>query len=451
MRDRRFLPAALLLASLAPSCAPQPVATDLPAPIELGRLWDRTRLPLPLPPLMRHADVVAAIDAATASAPDLFRSEIIGTSVEGRSIHHVWFGAGPLHVLLWSQMHGDEPTATVALFDVLQYVAANRGRPHVGRILDRLTLHVVPMLNPDGAERFHRRNAQGIDINRDALLLQTPEGRALKALRDRVNPPLGFNLHNQNWRTSAGKQGGPAAMSLLAVAFDEARRDDAGRIRAKKVAAVIRDAVEPLAPGMIGRYDDEFEVRAFGDNLTKWGTSVVLIETGPYPGPDPDRALVRMNVVALLTALDALATGRVDRADPRRYESLPFNESSLLHTVIANATILPGTGVPPFRGDIGIAATRAVREVEGQRRVGLSARIEDLGDLRVFGALERIDATGLTAAPVWDKALKAGDVVTPPAGKVSGAVIAPGQPAAIALLRPAEGGAWLVDRIVTVE
>ena len=214
-------------------------------------------------------------------------------------------------------MHGDEPTATAALFDVLHYIQANRTAPHVAQILDRLTLHVVPMLNPDGAERPQRRNAQGIDINRDALLLQTPEGRALKALRDRINPPIGFNLHNQNWRTSVGRTGKPAAMSLLAVSFDEARSDNPGRIRAKKVASVIRDAMEPLAPGMIGRYEDDFEVRAFGDNLTKWGTSVVLIETGPYPGPDPDRALVRMNFVALLTSLDALASGRVDRRRPR--------------------------------------------------------------------------------------------------------------------------------------
>ena len=57
-----------------------------------------------------------------------------------------------------------------------------------GGILSTLTLHVVPMLNPDGAERFQRRNAQSIDINRDALRLQTPEGRALKALRDRLQP-----------------------------------------------------------------------------------------------------------------------------------------------------------------------------------------------------------------------------------------------------------------------
>ena len=90
---------------------------------------------------------------------------------------------------------------------------------------------------------------------------------------------------------------------------------------------MIRDALEPLASGQIGRYDDEFEVRAFGDNITLWGTPVVLIETGPWPSAEPDPALVRLNFVAILSALDALATGAVERADPKRYEELPINES----------------------------------------------------------------------------------------------------------------------------
>jgi hypothetical protein len=117
----------------------------------------------------------------------------------------VWFGTGPMHVLLWSQMHGDEPTATSALLDILHIVAGHQADPPVQRLLERLTIHFVPMLNPDGAQRFQRRNAQGLDVNRDALLLQAPEGLALKALRDRLQPALGFNLHNQSWLTSAGK------------------------------------------------------------------------------------------------------------------------------------------------------------------------------------------------------------------------------------------------------
>ena len=83
--------------------------------------------------------------------------------------------------MLWSQMHGDEPTATAALFDVFEYLRRHGDDPVVRRILSALTLHAIPMLNPDGAERFQRRNAQSIDINRDALRLQTPEGRVLKS------------------------------------------------------------------------------------------------------------------------------------------------------------------------------------------------------------------------------------------------------------------------------
>jgi Zinc carboxypeptidase len=444
---RRFFPVIVLTLILPRSLGAQ--AT--PPPIELGRVWDAEHLPLPPPPLVRHADVVTAVQKLQQDVPDVIRTETLGTSVEGRSIHHVWLGHGPVKVLLWSQMHGDEPTATVALLDILDYVRRHRDQPFVARLLDRLELHLVPMLNPDGAERFQRRNAQGIDVNRDALLLQTPEGVLLKQLRDRLNPPIGFNLHNQSWRTSIGKTGRAATISLLAVSFDEARSDNPGRVRAKKVCAVLRDALEPFIPGGIGRYDDEFEARAFGDNLTKWGTSVVLIETGAYPGPDPDRMLVRANFVGILTALDALATGDVDRADPARYASLPMNDSLLLHTIVTNALIAPGTGVAPFKGDIGIAASRAIRTDSGRRSLGLSARIEDIGDLRVYGALERIEAGGLVAAPIRRKGLKVGDTIHLDERKRQGPTIAVGQPAAIALLKREPSGKYRVERIVRVE
>ncbi len=195
---------------------------------ELAVAWNTERVSWAVPSLVRHADVEARLKAVGAAAPDLFQVEEIGRSVEGRSINHLRFGRGPLHVLLWSQMHGDEPTATAALFDVAEQFRRHRSEPAHARILDALTIHIVPMLNPDGAERFQRRNAQGIDINRDALRLQTPEGRALKALRDRLNPAVGFNLHNQGWRTSAGKTGQPAAISLLSVAGRRGAHGDPG-------------------------------------------------------------------------------------------------------------------------------------------------------------------------------------------------------------------------------
>jgi hypothetical protein len=416
---------------------------------QLAGTWDRERVSWLVPPLIRHADVEARLRDVQREAPDLFQMEEIGKSVEGRSINHIWFGRGPCHVMMWSQMHGDEPTATSALFDIFEQFRRHRDEPYIRRMLDALTIHVVPMLNPDGAERFQRRNAQGIDINRDALRLQTPEGRLLKALRDRLNARIGFNLHNQSWRTSAGNTGQPASITLLSAAFDDARTESPGRVLTKRTAALIRDALEPLAPGRIARYDDEYEVRAFGDNLTKWGTSVVLIETGPWPAAEPDPYLIRLNFVAMMTALDGLATGRVEQADTRRYETLPINETDLFYLLIRNATVVPGTGVAPFTADVGIVATRVIRTVEGTREARLAARIEDLGDLRVMSALESVDATGLLVAPMWDPELKAGDLVTLPdfTARRAPRIIGQGEPAELVLLRP-DGERYIVERVI---
>src|SRR5262245_2305676 len=359
----------LFLAAVLSLGLAQQTPTLTLTPQDLARIWDAEHVSPAEPPLVDHAEVVRRLEAFVKRAPDLFTMERIGESIEGRSINYVRAGTGPVGVLLWSQMHGDESTATSALFDLFEFLIRHKDQPPVRGILSRLTLHVVPMLNPDGAERFQRRNAQSIDVNRDALRLQTPEGRALKALRDRVSPSVGFNLHNQSWRTSVGSPPKPASISLLSVAYDEARTENAGRRLTKQICAVIRDALEPFASGQIGRYDDEFEVRAFGDNITLWGTPVVLIETGPWPSQEPDAPLVRINFIALVSALDALATRRVERADPKRYEELPMNESRGYFVLVKNATVINGAGIPPFVSDIGVVANRRVRLADGKREI----------------------------------------------------------------------------------
>ncbi|MCH8991525.1 MAG: hypothetical protein IIA44_07215, partial [Acidobacteria bacterium] len=129
-----------------------------------------------------------------------------GQSVEGREIRHLTFGSGPTTVLLWSQMHGDESTASMALADITRFFHERGDHPVARRIAQGATVHMIPMLNPDGAQRFQRRNAQGIDVNRDARRLQTPEGRVLKAVTDALGPDFGSNLHEQG---AAGRVAGP--------------------------------------------------------------------------------------------------------------------------------------------------------------------------------------------------------------------------------------------------
>jgi len=225
------------------------------------------------------------------------------------------------------------------------------------------------------------------------------------------------------------------------VAHDAARSDSPRRTVAKQTAALVREALEPLIPGQVGRYSDEFEVRAFGDNLGRWGTAVVLIESGPLAGPEADQALVRLNFVALVTALDGLATGRTAAHPTTAYDTLPVNESNLLSIRIRNARIAAGTGVAPFVADIGVNTSRSLAPGEGPRRLQVASRIADLGDLRVFGTLEDIDATGLTATPAFDEAAKEGDLLHLPDWSAwQGPTIAVGQPGTLFLLAPAAPG-----------
>lgn len=441
MSARRRIVALVVLACVA---VPSAQRLGAPAPAALARMWDAEHVSSPLSPLVDHAEVKSRV-RAIAAAGEPFRVREAGRSLEGREIWDVSFGTGPFVVLMWSQMHGDEATATSALFDIYEYIRRREKTPAVRQVLSALTVHTVPMLNPDGAERFQRRNVQGIDINRDALLLQTPEGRLLKSLRDSLKPGVGFNLHNQSWRTVVGKPPKGAAISLLSVAFDEDRSMSEGRLFTKRLGAVVRDALEPFAQGRIGRYDDSFEVRAFGDNVTLWGTPVLLIETGPWPDANPDPMLVRLNYTALIHALHALADGSVHRADAARYDSLPENDSGGFHTIIRNVSIFTGLDIPQFTGDVGLVANRRVRIEDGQRRVVTQYSVDDLGDLRTSGGLFEVDGAGKVLAPAPPE-VQVGAEVALPAAPARGPIEI-GAPANLMLLTPVRPGWYRVDRV----
>ena len=64
-------------------------------------------------------DIQPEIDALNGN----FTVSEAGRSVEDRRINRVKWGNGPVQVLLWSQMHGDEPTATTALLDIFRWLS----------------------------------------------------------------------------------------------------------------------------------------------------------------------------------------------------------------------------------------------------------------------------------------------------------------------------------------
>ena len=366
-------------------------------PAELWRAWPVERFVTTEAACLRPAQLAEALQDLAARHPEISLREV-GRSVEGRPIHLVTLGTGKRRVLLWSQMHGDEPSATPALLDLAHYLLTHRDDPDVAAVLGSLTLLLVPMLNPDGAEVYTRRNAFAIDINRDALNLTTPEGQLLKALRDEHRPVLGFNLHDQNRRRSVGATGVLATMALLAVTGDAAQTVTPGRLLAKRACAAIAAAVSPYAPGGLARYDDDWSPRSFGDNITAWGTPVVLVESGGVPPGASLSELTRLNVVALGTALAGLARDDLAGYDPAAYDAIEENNVDVWSDVaVRGGAILQPGAASSYRADLAFDRRRGDREVAGclpPPAATPRSEITELGDARIFGAGREIDARG---------------------------------------------------------
>ncbi len=377
-------------------------AAHASTPQELWQAWPEERFETTVAPCLRHARLMESLQELQSRYPDSIRLEEVGTSFLGRSIRMLTLGRGEQKILLWSQMHGDEPSATPALLDIANYLLEHATEPAAGSILDGFTLLMIPMLNPDGAEVYERRNAQAIDINRDALNLATPEGRILKRVRDEHEPMLGFNLHDQNRRTAVGDTGLLATNAVLAVAGDPENTLTPGRRRAKRACAAIVDALAPFMPGGMARYDEDWSPRAFGDNLTAWGTPVVLIESGGLPPGQEFTVLTRLNFVAILTTLEGLARDDLAGYDPRVYEDLPRNQSNSWSDVVARGGYLlqPGT-TQAYRADLAFDRLRGDRLAVGCSSADrVRSQISEVGDASFVGAGQSLDATdSLLLAP----------------------------------------------------
>ena len=322
---------------------------------------------------------------------DLFEVENLGNSVEGRSINMVTYGAGDTHVLLWSQMHGNEPTATMAIMDIFRFLQTDDDfNDFRDKLRSSLTLHFIPMLNPDGADRFVRRNALDIDLNRDALRLQSPEAKILKSIRDRLDPTWGFNLHDQNRYSTAGADDHTASISFLAPAFNKAKDWSDGRTDAMQLIVSMKKIIENYLGKKIGRYSDTFEPRAFGDNIQKWGTNTILIETGGLKD-DPEKQFLRkVNFVALLSAFQAIMTKSYEQHTLKEYNAIPFN-GSYYHDLIIREVTIPKYGNEYI---FDLAIRRSEINAEGVNGFYDQAYIADMGDLHNYYAYDDISLSG---------------------------------------------------------
>ena len=292
----------------------------------------------------------------------------LGFSVEQRPVFGVRLGWGPVRVLMWSQMHGNESTTTRAVLDLISSLCQS-GSLELGAF----EFFLIPMLNPDGAHAYSRQNANKVDLNRDAQLLSQPESILLRKAYREFAPHYCFNLHDQRTIFSVGDHPKPATLSFLAPAANSEKEFTHNRATA---ARLIAELSRPLMGEIgIGRYDDTFNPDCVGDSFQSGGTPTLLFEAGHYPG-DYQREQTRYYVYrALQNALKAIQSGSYKKVPIAAYTEIPENKSRFLDILIRNVHHLDKAF--PQGAGVGLQYTEILKE----GRVHFEPGIAEQGDL----------------------------------------------------------------------
>ena len=283
--------------------------------------------------LSPHRQTWAYLARLTRRYPEAIRAFEIGRSEDNLPIFSARVGSAAgadsaaARVPVFAQQHGDEPAGKEACLLLVRDLAAGR----LPVPLDRLTVWIVPQLNPDGAAAGTRRNAHGQDLNRGHHVLAAAEHRALYGLLHDVAPHVTADLHELNVERDHGLiRGMTCAYDLMAE----------GPTNLNVGPAVRELGQDGLRSFGIALDEDGFAFRRYvrGD--------LAATEPGKLPRYSTLHAFDGRNTPALFGAL-AFITETTRHADPlarleRRVRATFVAASALLAFVHANAERIVG-------------------------------------------------------------------------------------------------------------
>ena len=237
----------------------------------------------------RHADVVAFCAALAKLSPNVFL-DTIGSSVEGRKLPLLILADPPINspaqavaskktvVLLVGNIHAGEVDGKEALLRLAREIVTGKDRV----LLKDLVVLMVPIFNADGNDKMskdHRReqngpaavgvrtNAQGFDLNRDFVKLESPEVRSLVRLLNRWDPAVIVDTHTTN-----------GSYHRYGITYD-GPRNPAGDIR---IVNAVRDTLLPEVGRRLLKNDrlHSFEYGDFSRDHKRWETYPALPRFG---------------------------------------------------------------------------------------------------------------------------------------------------------------------------
>ncbi len=134
--------------------------------------------------------------------PSATQTDVIGHSVQNRTLECYRFGSGPDTILVLGAIHGSEPAGKPLAWKLIDAIQKDR------RLLNGRTILVIPVANPDGYAAGTRENVNDVDLNRNfpaanriniteygTQPLSEPEALALKDIIETNRPARVVSIH----------------------------------------------------------------------------------------------------------------------------------------------------------------------------------------------------------------------------------------------------------------
>lgn len=284
--------------------------------------------------------------------------EIIGYSFLNRPIYQITWGNGPIKVMIWSQMHGNESTGLRAMMQLLDKWKNNSN--NIG-YLQKFTIVFIPQLNPDGASNWQRVNAQGIDLNRDLLSTYSPEIALFKSSLKAIRPHFALNLHDQRTVFQRGDSGQPTSIALAIPRVKLELKNEELENNRRFVRYLVLQLLNESGVAMSNYavFDESYYARSIGEYVQERGVKTLLVESG-VGGLDLERNESTHNTAAFIEAyLERAANSELKDSDSLESNysdadswGLPPNKAGLVDIVLRRAVINSGTSV--WRADISL-------------------------------------------------------------------------------------------------
>jgi len=284
-----------------------------------------------------YDDVVQALDRIERTSNGLVTVASAGQSGEGRELLYATVGSGPTTFWLQARIHGNELHSTEATLQILDLL--DSGDPTARLIRENLTVVVIPMYNPDGAEANIRQSTTPtqIDLNRDWENFAQPESIAFWKLWRDVAPQLALDLHHMGQAPIVNGTNDLNQFQIGARSIDPARMTEQQWLTNRQMAMVSVDALDQYGLANVAHYPIIDITNAALSRMLMGGTApageqpvmqtptqgAIFYEVRSV-GQKSNGQLENLFRIPTLAVLTVAADGSLSSYDISGYPNLPF-------------------------------------------------------------------------------------------------------------------------------